>query len=841
MLCNVNPTESEFNMTPLNLTTPEVNAYGDHYFPQINRLTFSRSPAEDVLAPHYDSLLKEQEALFIVVGTDSGLLSHYIKSHLEHKHCQFVFIDFQEVIDVADLAEGSSEDWSGQVRIVNENFQFGRLTVDFNSYVIRRRIHLIKSLAVMDAEPGSPYAELWNKIEVAFVSYCRSEFNVQSNKVFEEERILNAVDNWLPAIEIDQSLNDCEAIVLGGGPTLDDAIDWVRDNQDRLIIFAAARIAKRLEREGILVDFFVTVDPFPWNFDNSKTVLPASDYSILAHSFHAQHRLLSQWNGLAIYMGQKYAWYDENERANIDTLGPTVTNSALHLACTLGATRIFFAGVDFCFARGKTHESGSDEAKHSDTVAHHGKAKVLDNAGQMTETPDDFFAAKSAMENMIRYYLGFKPIEFISLGLHSAKMENVTYQDCADVILRSDSKQDLITEIKLRITLTPQEKFSLAQNTQKELKKQLKRFEKLHKQSKETYLLTDKLYDSKGVPIDKNTAKLKKYRKKIDYLVGRDGDMLASYQAAFFADVFKPIDNEEEMTQEQVEQQLKAFFGGVEKVSGHMVKLLNQGLDRTQLRLDELNTQSLPSQCIDRWRYWAEFGRALQWQSWHSGELSEDEDRILQTAVDAFQSEYENKEHNYIQRLQKKVSDVSRLLARANNAFAQKNPKDIAELIEHVETLESAEASQKQDFLTLLKGMKHELQNDVVEAFNLYETITSPALRHIALKKMLPIAMDLKDFDAALIVLERLCQISLEYMVSYADLLGLLGNKQAAIEVLMMYLGQFPDRLSIKNKMAQYYIDEGQFDQAKIQLESVLSKDENNRAAQHLMTLINEG
>ncbi|NCN66437.1 MAG: tetratricopeptide repeat protein, partial [Thiomicrospira sp.] len=139
-----------------------------------------------------------------------------------------------------------------------------------------------------------------------------------------------------------------------------------------------------------------------------------------------------------------------------------------------------------------------------------------------------------------------------------------------------------------------------------------------------------------------------------------------------------------------------------------------------------------------------------------------------------------------------------------------------------------------------LKGMLHELQDEAVEAFNVYETIASPALKHIALKKMLPIAMTLKDFDAALIVLERLCQISLEYMVSYADLLGLLGNKKAAIEVLMMYLGQFPDRPSVKNKLAQYYIDEGQLDEAKAQLEAVLAKDENNRTAQHLMNLVAE-
>ncbi|NCO15003.1 MAG: hypothetical protein COZ36_05105, partial [Piscirickettsiaceae bacterium CG_4_10_14_3_um_filter_44_349] len=182
------------------------NRYNESYFYEVNRLTFEKASSEDVLAPHYQTLVKEEEALFVVVGTDSGLLYQYIKAHIEHKHCQFVFIDFDDVIDATGLADESGEIWQGQVRLVNQDFNFMRLTADFNSYIMRRRIHLIKSLAVMDAQPGSAYAELWNKIEVGFVNYCRSEFNVQSNKVFEEQRLLNAADNWLPAVEIDKCL-----------------------------------------------------------------------------------------------------------------------------------------------------------------------------------------------------------------------------------------------------------------------------------------------------------------------------------------------------------------------------------------------------------------------------------------------------------------------------------------------------------------------------------------------------------------------------------------------------------------------------------------------------------
>lgn len=829
--------------TQIDLTQLETNTYGESFYKAVNHGAFAKSSSEDVLTPYYQRYLDDEEAVFIVVGTDSGLLKKFIEKHHQHQFANFVFIEFDEVIQATGLEADEFSSLSDKEKnswLFNQNFDLFQLNRAFGNYVIRRRVHLIKSLAVMDAKPDSVYAKLWEKFEVAYSNYMRSELNSQSAKVFEEQRVLNLADNMIPVIELGSKLDGRDAIILGGGPTLDDSIDWVRENQDKLIIFAAARIAKRMEKEGILVDFFVTVDPFPWSFDNSKAVLSHAQYSILLHSFHAQHRLVSQWNGLSCYLGQRFGWKEENDKENFDAPGPTVTNTALHIAATLGAKRLFLSGIDFCFAKGKTHESSSAEAAHSDTVSHHSKAMLEDNAGQMTETSDDFYSAKLAMENMIKYYLMHKPqLEFINLGLHSAKMVNVAYQDCQTVELSSEPKTDLLEEIKLDLTLSLDERKSLVSDSLKMLKQQKKRFKTLFEQSREAVRFADKVYDQEGRVIDKNAKHIRKLQQKVNNSVGPDGNFLASYQAALFSDAFKPIEDENAMTEEQVKEQLKAFFGGLKAVSQAFLDLIEQGIERVELRRDELSGEVMPSTLKIAWQKWGEFGRALQWQSWHSTEhLNEAEVLSLKASIEAFEEEFEKTNHQYQQMLQQNVNNVSKILARANHAFSKENLPEIESIIEHVDEMESASEEQKQEFLGLLQGMAAELKGQKIEAFNLYEPIKMPVLRHIALKKMLPIAIDLEDYPAALEVLDRLIKINLDYMVPYADLLAVLGNKAGAIEILGMYLQQHPEKVSIKNKMASLCLEIDQRELAQKLVSQVLAVDEDNTAALQMQELL---
>jgi len=218
--------------------------------------------------------------------------------------------------------------------------------------------------------------------------------------------------------------------------------------------------------------------------------------------------------------------------------------------------------------------------------------------------------------------------------------------------------------------------------------------------------------------------------------------------------------------------------------------------------------------------------------------LDSNELETLESAITQFNEEFERTDHQYQQMLDQNLNNVSKILSRANNAFAKKDDAEIESIIQHVKGLESSDESQKQDFVSLLNGMKLELLEQPVEAFNLYEPIQQPVLKHIALKKMLPIAVELQDYEVALTVLERLVKINIDYMVPYADMLKVLGNTEGAAEVLLMYLQKNPEKLSVKNKLAQFYLELGQKEHVRVLTDQVLRVDANNTAALQLQEII---
>ncbi|WP_029407170.1 6-hydroxymethylpterin diphosphokinase MptE-like protein [Thiomicrorhabdus sp. Milos-T2] len=823
-------------MASLVLNEFQENIFGEKYFEEVNHLTFKNLASQEVFESNYPSFKNTEEQLFIIIGSDSGLLYEYVKKNFDKPNVRFIFIDFESVIEKTELVEGNGKaNWEGNCRLVNEHFDFNLLGYEFNQYILRRNISLIKSLAVMDAKPGSPYFQLWENMQVNYTAYLRQCFNSNSAKVFEEERILNAAHNLIPASNLLGVLKGRDAIILGGGPTLDDSIEWIKENQNSLVIFAAARIALRLKKEGIVADFFVTVDPFDWSFDNSKGVLEYAEESVLAHSFHAQHKIVSQWRGLSIYMGPKYGWKTEhyNDFGNIEAVGPTVTNSALHLAVGLGAQRVFLSGIDFCFAYGRTHESGSDEVKLKDTFGKSSKAKVEDNAGNLTETGDDFYSAMQSMQQAVGIYRQKYNTEIISLGLHSAKMTGVAYQPCSELTLNQDDKKEWFKELKLSIEVMGSEVLSASKETKKELTRQLRRFKELNKLAKEAKSKSKKVYRDQSINI-KGADKIKRFKRKVENLIADDGDMLMSYQAAFFHDSFKPIEDELNMSHEDVVEQLEGFFGGVEKSSHHFSKLLEQGIERVELYIDELQGTKSPEKLFASWKKWHEFGRAVIWQELHGYPANNKAKTSLEKAITEFRNEYDKKDHNYLSRVKKKVSNVSTLLIRAKMALEANNEAILLELIEHSESLDSNNAQQKESFINLLKGMKAQIVGDYPEAKEYYLSVEMSILRHEALQLGLSMAMNQENYENALIMLEQLCAISLDYMIPYGDMLVILKQYDLAVQVYMLFIQNRPENILAKLKLAQVYIQFNEFSLATDLLRAVLELEPNNQTAKHL-------
>ncbi len=154
----------------------------------------------------------------------------------------------------------------------SENINFSDLSERYSDYVAHGRYTLLRSLSVIDSK-NDLYRQLWEITLDKYNIFSASESGYAINNIFIDSQLKSLSSNSTPVSKIENALNGTTAVIMGGGPSLDDSIDWIKTNQDQLVIFAAARIANRLKKEGIQPDFFVTVDPHAVSYDNSKPML----------------------------------------------------------------------------------------------------------------------------------------------------------------------------------------------------------------------------------------------------------------------------------------------------------------------------------------------------------------------------------------------------------------------------------------------------------------------------------------------------------------------------------------------------------------------------------------
>ncbi|MBE0494061.1 MAG: motility associated factor glycosyltransferase family protein [Thiomicrospira sp.] len=820
-------------MNDLHLSQPKQNAFGEVYYEEINNLTFAKQSSETVFKNYFASLLDEKEQLFIIVGTDSGLLYQFIKKQPIKSHVKFVFIELSSVIQALGLNVDTADK---HIHLVDQSFNFSTFYDQFETYVYRKKYTLIRSLAVMDAAPSSAYEQLWQDVETRFSAFNREVLVSQRSSQFEDARLYNVADNILPVMSLKNKLEGATAVVLGGGPTLDDAITWVKDNQQNLVIFAAARVARRLVTEGIVPDFFVSVDPHDVSFDNSKGIFAFEDTAVLINGYHVNPKLLSQWAGLSCYMGLKYGWMNTRYTDNFEPIGPTVINTAVHVSIYLGCSNVILSGVDFCFAKGKSHESSSDEAKASSHLSHKSNIRLVTNAGQFESTEPTLAKAREALEYQAKFYQQENPnVKLYSTGLNSAKVEGVEYLGTDSINFLNPATKQKLADLKQLLVLSPQQRLDYAKLTLDELQQQSKAFKVITRVADEALEWIPKLYKQKASePKFKVMNKVQKLRKKVNRLVGADGDLLLSYQGENFADTYTPVEQDSPLDSDVVTTQLNGFFQGVKQSAQQFDALILRSQERAQLRIDELEGKVSLSELFKAWQMWGEFGRAKLWSNWHKGtDLISEELALLQQANQAFQKEVEKTDTKQFQNLKRAAQNLGGLADKASTAFNQGSQSQLESLLQHAEQLDNQD--QKRDLSNLIQGMIAELQQNEPQAIKFFKAIEVPDLKLLALKRLLNFAMQAHRYEEAMALLENLCLFSLDYMVPYSDLLALLGNESMAIEVLKMYLSQKQDNISAHIKLAQRQINVSANQEAKASLQKVLSIDPGNQTALHLL------
>lgn len=229
--------------------------------------------------------------------------------------------------------------------------------------------HRLRSFTVVPHVPSMQTAEaffgsLAREIQRALPPSVRQQLNTLDQMLESDLRNywanLSASWNEHRASSLEGVWRDLPAVVVSGGPSLDEALPLLPAIRDRILLIATGSTARTLLNHGLCPDLVVSVDPHDPNlahfvgWDGSQIPLVC---------YHRFHRGIPR-----VYAGPLFVFdmQDEPPLPLVEPASPspfrrggTVAFSALQLAHLVGANPIAFIGQDFAFARGRTHAAGA--------------------------------------------------------------------------------------------------------------------------------------------------------------------------------------------------------------------------------------------------------------------------------------------------------------------------------------------------------------------------------------------------------------------------------------------------------------------------------------------------
>jgi len=687
------------------------------------------------------------------------------------------------------------------------------------------RTQLIRSLSVIDAKPGGIYRDLAEHFENEYQSFVFAENVTSVTKSFIDAQLMNLHANRYPVKDFQGLLKGKSVLMLGGGPSFDDNLEWILTNQDRLVIVAAARMSKRLLQEGIVPDFIASVDPHDLSFDNAKDMLRFDDRTILLNCFHINPKLLNQWPHSAIYFGNALPWVTEENSASP---GPTVIHSALHQVVMMGAETIYFVGVDMCFYNGKTHASGTVESEVGKLGLRHAIKTVETYSGEIAETDQPFRLGVNNLEWLVKGYAERAPdTQFYNLSLFAAKVEGIEYRSASEIVIHDQNpKSEVMQAIRQKTQTSANQWLNQQQAMLEEVQLKLKSL-KTALDLCEVGLVNASEFAQEDTQELRNG--LVEQKSHLDEELAEMGEILYHYAIASFSDVFAPVEDETHMSQDEIARTLSGYFNGMKKAIKDFIQLLNKSEDLLKFRVkewgDELSFTELTQQWIKRF----EVGRYRIWQQYHSDYVfNEQEQAILQDLQVRFEDNLDNSETIQAKLIKERSVNPVELHKKADDAFAKQDVAMLSEILKQLGSLSGVDSEQLQ---ILVHAMILDLEGDIESARSNYQQINFPYFETFAFKRLLHFAMQERNHEQALLFLEKLCYKSSDYLVAFADYLAMLGQVNEAIQVLYSFQKQNPDNLSGWLKLAKWLQKLGAFGDARFALEQVLAIDSDNKQA----------
>ncbi|MDW7645466.1 MAG: 6-hydroxymethylpterin diphosphokinase MptE-like protein [Desulfuromonadales bacterium] len=816
------------------------NHFGDRYLFSINREAFNRVGSATLYKTWFGDSLFEEDTLNILVGTDSGLLPKYIFEKGIPSGSRYLFIELPEV----DSVLKKELDWNAYPESLScvelDHLFFEPLLTTLQQYQFLNRIVLRKSLAAEDAYLPE-YATLFGMVHQALEHFAWQVNGSLGNEAFIRKQLENVAENRMPATYLMGIFPGKTAIILAGGPSLDDIFPWLLANRDKVVVLAVSRVCRRLIEVGLEPDLVFSIDPHEVSFDVSKDLLRFQEKTLFVNLYHVVSSLLGQWRGRSVYVGPRFPW---ESPLNVDTLpapGPTVTNLALSTAVEMGFSQIVLAGLDLCFSKeGFTHARGSNE-RQAGPQLHEVRSQVETNGGWMAET-DSAFA--EAIEQ-IGYQAGSardRGVTLINPAAGAAKIPNVTHipVEKIDMPVQEQSIYDTLQAHLPQETSASRIKYY--RTVLDELAQANASLRQIKKLASEALVANAGLFGRNGLDADfRYKTKMDGIEKKLNEKYSAFVPLVKKYGIRHFIKISR-VDSAKEWSDNEIEKTGQVYYEAYRDSAASLLALVENAQERVRTRLEEEKPHPDFKQLIKQWQKDGQPGRVLVWKERSvvtSTELPPEIRQQVACLEKEFAIQLDNRETAHMAR-SRRYANLSGVTNKALFLFKNKEKERLRNLAEALSMHPDPVAKK---YLLLVQGYLSELNCDDPLALEHYLSLVSEENAYLledVLRRIASLSLTTNHADNALMALEYLSSISAVYMPQLAELQRLMGMHRQSLDTYANYLEKAPGDVVTMLKLGQFYSELGIVEGCRLMYRSVLEVDPDNKVAMKLLEKVKD-
>jgi len=257
------------------------------------------------------------------------------------------------------------------------------------------------------------------------------------------------------------TLKNKPAFFIGAGPSLDQALPYIKKHQEKAFIFCVDTAFPILTAHNIKIDFIVTVDPQAESFAHFKNHL--IDNGILIFTPTACSEIIKKYPGnrlVVIKKDQAILRPVENDllHKGVTIGGGSVSCLGLDILTSLKANPQIITGMDFAFPNMKAYSSHSANAKgwinyinkfstlemlHRKAIMKHKIVYLKNKENIDVPTHQTLYSYTKNIEQIVRLNPQIKYLNFMSSGVNIKGVENIYFTEEIDKILKQNLNKQI--------------------------------------------------------------------------------------------------------------------------------------------------------------------------------------------------------------------------------------------------------------------------------------------------------------------------------------------------------------------------------------------------------------